>query len=182
MSLVNENSIFIDVGAHIGKYSLLLARRAKLVVAIEPDPISFSALKRAIMINKLRKIVALNIAVSDTDGQCFFYMHRWSVVSSIKVSQGSFKTILVKSMTLDSIAKTLKTRIDVIKIDVEGAEVEVIKGAKNLLTQHKPKLVMEVWEDNFNNVIDLLEGLGYKYEILEHYINERYYNILFYCE
>jgi FkbM family methyltransferase len=182
MSLVNENSIFIDVGAHIGKHSLLLARRAKLVVAIEPDPISFGALKRAIMINKLRKIVALNVAVSDTDGQCFFYMHRSSVASSIKVSQGSFKTIFVKCMTLDSIAKTLKLGVDVIKIDVEGAEVEVIKGAKNLLTQHKPKLIMEVWEDNFNNVIDLLEGLGYKYEILEHYINERYYNILFYCE
>jgi FkbM family methyltransferase len=180
MSLVNENSIFIDVGAHIGKYSLLLARRAKLVVAIEPDPISFSALKRAIMINKLRKkIVALNIAVSDTDGQCFFYMHRSTVASSIKVSQGSFKILVVKSMTLDSIAETLKLGVDVIKIDVEGAEVEVIKGAKNLLTQHKPKLIMEVWEDNFNNVIDLLEGLGYKYEILEHYINDGYYNILF---
>jgi hypothetical protein len=45
MSLANENSIFIYVGAHIGKYSLLLAGRTKLVVAIEPDSISFSALK-----------------------------------------------------------------------------------------------------------------------------------------
>jgi FkbM family methyltransferase len=136
------------------------------------------------MINKLRKIVALSIAVSDTDGQCFFYMQRWSVMSSIKVSQGSFKTIFVKSVTLDSIAETLKLGVDVIRIGVEGAEVEVIKGARNLLTHHKPKLVMEVWEDNFNNVIDLLEGLDYKYEIVKHYINERYYNkyIIFYCE
>jgi len=65
---VDENSIVIDVGAHIGIHTIHLAKRAKLVIAVEPEPRNYMLLKKNLKLNKLRNVLALPIALSDKDG------------------------------------------------------------------------------------------------------------------
>lgn len=60
---------FIDVEAHIGRYAILIAKRLKgVVIAIEPDPANFLALKKSVALNNLTNVILLNIAASDKNG------------------------------------------------------------------------------------------------------------------
>jgi hypothetical protein len=68
---------------------------------------------------------------------------------------------------------------DLLKYDVEGAELEVLMGAMNTLISYKPRLIIEVWDTNFKNIIAFLQKIGYKCEIIEQYTLEKYFNI--YC-
>lgn len=61
---VDENSVIVDVEAHIGIHTIHLAKRAKLVVAIEPEPRNYMLLKRNLKLNKVRNVLALPIALS----------------------------------------------------------------------------------------------------------------------
>jgi len=83
------------------------------------------------------------------------------------VSKDVISTIVVPCITLDDVSRELKTigigKVDVIKIDVEGAEIEVLKGAKNLLESDKPILIIEVLNDiNLLRVKNMLKRYGYK--------------------
>jgi len=183
LNQLSKGDVFIDIGAHIGKYSFLAAKKVGTngkVIAVEPNPIAFKALKSGIKENRLTNVIPLNIAVSNNNAIVQFYLSRWSVGSSMKVSEGSYNTIFVKSMTLDTLVSILKlNRVDFIKIDVEGAELEVLMGAINTLINYKPRLIIEVWDINFRNVMTFLQKIGYNCEVIERYALEKYSNI--YC-
>ena len=68
---------------------------------------------------------------------------------------------------------------DLLKYDVEGAELEVLMGAMNTLISYKPRLIIEVWDTNFKNIIAFLQKIGYNCEVIERYALEKYSNI--YC-
>ena len=69
MKNVRKNDVFLDVGAHIGIYTVKLARKVSKVIALEPEPKNYSFLRRNIFINGVNnKVIALPIAASDNDG------------------------------------------------------------------------------------------------------------------
>ena len=183
LNQLSKGDVFIDIGAHIGKYSFLSAKKVGAngkVIAVEPNPIAFKALKSGIKENRLANVIPLNIAVSNNNAIIQFYLFRSSVGSGMKVSEGSYNTIFVKSMTLDTLVNILKlNRVNFIKIDVEGAELEVLMGAMNTLINYKPQLIIEVWDINFKNVTAFLRKIGYNCEVIERYAREKYSNI--YC-
>jgi FkbM family methyltransferase len=78
--------VFIDVGAHIGRYSFPIAKLVGgggLVVAIEPDPLAFKALLMGMKLNNLRNVLALNIALGDNEGKAILCQKLVTATSSI---------------------------------------------------------------------------------------------------
>jgi len=160
-SIVPEGGVVLDVGANVGFYSLLAARKAAKVIAFEPLPENLSYLRRHIELNRLKECIqVIPSAASDHDGTGLF-----SLVPGNR-SEGSLSshgTLPVRTVRLDS----LGTVPDVIKIDVEGNEHEVLRGAiKTMRTYHPLVLVARHSGDSYCQ--DLLKELGYQVSEIAH--------------
>lgn len=158
--------IFIDVGAHVGRFSIISANKGSKVISIEPSKDNFIHLIKNIQLNKLQnKITAFNVGCSNKEG--FSNLHFVSGnegLSSLNKKERSIKEkIMVKK--LDNICKSLnldESSVDVIKIDVEGHELNVLKGALNLLKNSNPILIIEITDKNEEKLIkDFLEKIGF---------------------
>jgi FkbM family methyltransferase len=160
---LEEGDVFIDVGSHIGKYTIPAARlvgSSGLVISVEPHPENYAVLVENVMLNKLTNVIALNVAAWDRE--CYLRLFIGdSAGHSVKRNYGS-GYIVVRALPIDLIIKELNVRVvDFIKIDVEGAELEVLKGLSNTLKEFKPKLIIEVSEENKDKVFKFLENYGY---------------------
>jgi FkbM family methyltransferase len=173
---LRRGDVFLDLGAHIGKYSCIAAglvgERGR-VVAIEPHHGNFRALVRNLELNKIKNVVALNLAAYDQDGLVeLFEGANSSGRSSIKLNDG-VGSEMVRARALDGVPEVAGLeRIDLVKVDVEGAEWEAISGMKGILRAHKPRLLIEVWE--IAKMKPLLLEIGYtSFELDPH--NRGYY-------
>jgi FkbM family methyltransferase len=163
-----RDGVFIDIGANIGRYVIIVSKHLKSgsVIAIEPEKNNFEILKKNIGLNKLSNVILKNLACSDKVGKIYFYIDGFSSGGhSIKPKKG-FRKIYVKTSRVDRILAELKIkRVDLIKIDVEGAEAEVLKGAIKTLKKYHPKIIFEAWEDKKLKIVkDILDPLGYRIE------------------
>ena len=160
--------VFIDVGAHIGYYTMLVHKvGAEKIIAIEPDPRVFKILNRAIKANKLENIITINrAAYNKSNVTVELHLSTKSGLSSIFSSSHLTKTrggtASVKTITLDEVVRKLNLdKIDLVKIDVEGAEVYVLSGAQKVINQFRPLLLVEVLEANRKNVFEFLMAEKY---------------------
>ena len=161
-----RGEVFVDVGAHVGKYALSASKvigNEGLIVAIEAHPSNFILLEQNIKLNNFKNIVSFNLAAWYKRCKLKFLVGSTSANSnltrycyghgSIDVQAEKMDMLLVRDLDLK--------RVDWIKIDVEGAEYEVLLGLEETLSKHKPKLVIEVWSKNIENVRAFLNKLGY---------------------
>ncbi len=154
---VKPGDVVVDVGAHIGRYTLLAARAASRVVAVEPDPSNFSVLSTNIRINGFSNVVALPLALSRDPGRRQLYPAGGSNrgTSSLEPAcRGGIAIdwapapVDVDCETLDHLADSLALRsVDWLKIDVEGHEVAVLEGGQATLAKTK-HLILEVTQGN----------------------------------
>lgn len=150
-SVVQPDWVVFDVGAHIGFYTLLIAGIVDSsighVYAFEPNPGVFDILKRHIEINKLGHVTAVNIALGASIGQIEFFLgpSNNTGMASVLPRDSGKRNIVTSITTLDTFvsANNLR-RLDFIKIDVEGAEVDVLEGARNAIKSYLPRLMLEV--------------------------------------
>lgn len=177
----DDDRISIDIGANIGIYTLLLSHlypKCK-VISIEPSPTIFEKLKLNCQLNNLlpgSNLVLLNKAVSDKDGTWveFYEKHSMSTMSKEFLTSISSKIItnkddelhkeIVRTVTIDNLAETTNiNEISFLKIDVEGAEVLVLKGAINILTEKKVRnMIIEYHSfENYDYAVKLLDEIGY---------------------
>jgi FkbM family methyltransferase len=164
----NEGDTVIDVGAHIGLYTLIAAKRvgsSGKVIAIEPDPDNFKILKKNILLNQLSNVEALECAVYSTKEKLKLFL------PELEQGRTIFNTVMqdragtsnnfleVEANTLDNILNENNIqRVNWIKIDVEGAELEVLKGAVDTLSSNKNiTLVIEI--HGMENYIQMIEYL-----------------------
>jgi FkbM family methyltransferase len=163
-----SKGVFLDIGANVGKYSIILGKQLKengKVYSFEPEPSNIEGLKKNILLNEVTNVKIFPLACSNKKGLISFYLNEKNsgAHSLIKKSK---KEILINCDTLDNILKeqNLKEDINLIKIDVEGAEAEVLKGAINTLKKHHPKIIFEAWNEEYlENVKKVLKP--FKYEI-----------------
>ena len=165
---VKNGDVFIDVGAHVGKYALKIAKRypKSLVIAIEPGRLQFDALIDGIKKNKLRNIIPLNIAAWDEETELRLRVYTATGTSSVFDNLGYGRLLRVeevKARPLDAVIHELSiSHVDWVKIDVEGAELHVLRGFKNGIAKFKPKIIIEVSDFNRKEVFKFFKELNYK--------------------
>ena len=146
---VSEEMTVVDVGAHVGYYTLLasmgVGRRGR-VYAFEPNPKTFDTLLRNLDQNACTNVTALPYAVSNYDGEVSLYVHRSSCMHSLHPQDPTLPAISVRSLRLDSyFASCGWPKIDFIKMDIEGGESAALEGAEATIRRSKPALVVEFW-------------------------------------
>jgi FkbM family methyltransferase len=157
MSLhVAPNSIIYDVGAHIGSYSLVLGRKIQnsVIYSFEPNPETYARLAKNLTLMKAGgNIIPKNIALGSDIGRCKLYISSSSGMSSLHEEHAKAdglvvtSTVSVDCYTIDYLVDEGFIKApDVIKIDVEGHEYEVIKGAQNTIASNSPQIFLEPHE------------------------------------
>jgi FkbM family methyltransferase len=184
--LINEGETFIDVGANVGYYSLKIAKnyqnKAVKVIAIEAHPENFKALCNNISCNNLTTIKAINKAASDHQGIETIYERvdnknrirsdSYSLSDSFlsssngsSVARSGGKHLCIQCDTLDNILS--RNMVDVMKIDIEGAEVLALRGATNTLKRLR-KVIVEVHGNNLDKIKNILDDTHrFRVDILE---------------
>jgi FkbM family methyltransferase len=173
-----QGDIVVDIGAHIGRYTIIASKRVGIngkVVAIEAHPDNFEMLNRNIKLNRLTSVISLNYAVYSKETKIKLYVpgeeSGYSVYNTIMSNRAGTedKFVQVNANTLDYLLQLNQIReeqINWIKIDVEGAELEVLKGAQNVLSKSKDiALLIEVHgPDNYKPVLNFLNLYNFKIE------------------
>ncbi len=132
----SSERVFVDIGAHVGHYAVRLSRNYGKVIAIEPDPYNFEGLLKNLELNHVKNVRALNIAASSKRGTSILYST--GMGSRLDVVRVHKRVYNVQTDLLDNVVD----HADVVKIDTEGHELEVLKGAPRLIAQ-KPLFVIE---------------------------------------
>lgn len=138
-ALLKPDQTFIDIGGNKGDFSLLAAKitgSKGQVLTFEPEPENCHWFNESIQLNQYSNIRLFDIALSDSNGKAQLFLGEKSGWHSLVSSQGKTdnSTIEVEKRTLDSILNESNIqKVDVIKIDVEGAEMEVLLGAEDTL-------------------------------------------------
>ncbi len=177
---INPNKDAINIGANIGLYSNLLAQKLNFnnkVLAIEPTPGAFKMLKNNVLRNNNEnKIITFNGIATDKEGDYEINTVRgkeeYSSVGQLvhtSIKNEKAINIKVKGNTIDNLVELHKMNPGLIVIDVEGAELNVLKGAIETIKEFHPIIISELddkllLEQNSNSkeVIEFLETLNYK--------------------
>lgn len=147
-----------DLGAHAGLYSLIFARQARRVCAFEPLPRNISWLTRTFAWNRASNVMILPWAVSATTGMQGFEEGAHSSMGKLE-ERG---TVPVFAVSLADFIAHYGLRPGVMKIDVEGAEGDVLRGGFDFLRERKPALLLSVHgPDRRRECLTLLRELGY---------------------
>jgi FkbM family methyltransferase len=177
-----EGDVVVDIGANIGRYTIISSKRVGAngkVVAIEAHPGNFEMLKSNIKLNQLTNVTPLNYAVYSKETKIKLYlpevesgytMHH-SIMSNYVFTKYKDKTedkfVEVSANTLDYLLQLNEiTDVNWVKIDVEGAEFEVLKGASNVLSKSKDiALLIEVHGlDNHRPILEFVSSYNFKIE------------------
>lgn len=163
--MVKPGDVVFDVGAHFGYYTLLASKIVGpkgRVVAFEPSPGNLARLYRHIELNDRKNMTVLELAVSDHEGTARFETRTGSGVGHL-ADDGPLE---VKLTTLDSLRDLPLP--NVMKIDVEGAEVGVLTGAKSLLERARPIIFLSLHGDDLKaRCMEMLAKLGYSFQSIE---------------
>jgi FkbM family methyltransferase len=122
-----EAGVFVDIGAHIGKYAIAVAKglgEKGRVIAIEPEPNNFGLLKKNVLMNGLKNILCENVACCDRESETILYVHNTLSTCHSIFPFAESREIKARADRLDSILSRLGvTVVDLMKIDVENAEL-----------------------------------------------------------
>lgn len=137
--------VVLDVGAHLGCFVLSVARLVGPtghVYACEPMADNLANLRRTIAANNLTNVTVIEKAVGAAEGTTDIAVNPVSAAHSAVLREGA-ESVSVETTAIDQIVRDYRlTRVDFIKIDVEGMEADVLRGAAQTLRQHRPRLVM----------------------------------------
>lgn len=151
---------FLDIGANIGKYSIKLASKFEEVHAFEPTEETYGVLEHNIKTNGIYNVFLHRFAAWNEDTQLTFHLKNNPGGNSSEMTKNAIGTETVNAKRLDGMIESFGP-VDFVKIDVEGAELEVLQGMRAILEKWHPVLMVEVLEPNIFDVSCLLGGLGY---------------------
>lgn len=168
---------YIDIGANMGAFSIPIAKRFPnvKVVAVEPIPWLAKSIKDTAKLNGLNNIHVEECAISSTTVKeinipCTEDVHHTQTASLLNRKDYKklinkyvkVKKIKIKTKKLDSLLVDYKD-ISLIKIDVEGKELDVLKSGKKLLMKYKPMIIFEAWDvGRFTHTYNFLRKFKYK--------------------
>ena len=152
---------FVDVGAHVGLYTVAAAsRRNGRVLALEPNPSARAQLAVNVALNACTNVLVVPKAVGDAPGSALLHVPRTPDPSFSSLAAGRFAEgdpIDVEVTTVDAEVEAAGLRPSVVKIDVEGGELAVVGGMQRTLELHRPVLLVEVSEQSARELARRLE-------------------------
>lgn len=173
---LRPDSVVLDIGAYIGQYTLLAAKYAPVgrVVAFEPHPISYQRLQAHVACNRLGNVCILHQAAGQMPGRLPFALSEQAFDSGLVPSGWSGEKIEVEVAPVDEVVRQINLeRVDVMKVDVEGAEGQVLRGARETLARFHPLLIVEMdrhreqaFGDAPEDILGYLRNLGYAHYLL----------------
>lgn len=163
---VSAESVVWDIGANCGVMAFS-SSNAKQIVAVEADPFLCNLIQESASLNGV-PVILVSAAASSAQGLAEFTIatrgrasNHLTLAQGRSQSGGNRASMLVPTITLDSLLDSLLPPT-LIKIDVEGAEVDVLKGAKRLLTEYKPVVYLETASNTHPECENLLRSAGYE--------------------
>jgi FkbM family methyltransferase len=172
--LIQNGDTILDIGAHIGWYSINFAKRFPVskVYAFEPIEYTFEFLKRNIERNHLSNVIFLNFGLSSREEEKdLYYFKGGSAIASIEnlIPHQNVKKIKCRLRPLDAILAELEMKsVNFIKCDIEGAELFMLQGAQKTIDKFKPVILIELYEEWCNkcgysskDIIVFLTSMGY---------------------
>ena len=187
-----KNDTVVDIGAHLGRYALIsshLVGKEGKVITIEANPLVFEKLKKNLELNKVTNTICLNYAVYSEKTKIKLFVRKeestnteYSLRNTVMIDRGKLmakgsndaeRVLEVNADTLDNLLDLNDIKqesVNWIKIDVEGAELEVLKGATNILSKSKDiSLLIEIHnlgdgQTLYQPIIDLLDNYNFKKE------------------
>jgi FkbM family methyltransferase len=143
-------NVVLDVGANIGYYTLIFARGVGpegRVFAFEPEPGNFALLQENVAANGYRNVTLSRLAASDRAGRARLYLDPVNAGDCrIYDSRDNRPSVEIETVRLDDVFEASPERIDLIKMDIQGAEAAALRGMRRLLERHRQvRLVLEFW-------------------------------------
>ncbi len=171
---IEADSLVIDVGANVGfctNYFLKTIGSKGKVAAIEPEILNIKILrKRFAKVIKSEQLILFEKVVADTSGEYHLHIDEFNPGGHMIASEG----VPVKGITIDEIVSKIDLIPSLIKIDVEGHEEMVIKGAMKTLEKYHPVLFMEFHPrllsecgTDYTKFLEHIENIGYKFHIFQ---------------
>jgi FkbM family methyltransferase len=179
-SNLGPTDVFIDVGAHVGYFTLLASRRVGptgTVLSIEPNPFALKQLEQNVERSHLENVLVEHTACGESHDVVRLYLHSESNSSMASLFSGKDSgagAVEVPCTTLDRLCqKRGLHRVKLVKIDVEGAELFVLRGMKGIMREMRPTIVLELHPylleqvgTPIHDVLALLNDLDYTLEPL----------------
>lgn len=174
-SLCKKDATIIDVGTNIGKvlmnFSKLVGNNGK-VIGFEPDSFNHQKCKKNLALNPIHNVELFKLGLGNSDAELSMVVkdeHNRGMNRIVSQAAESEVSTTIKITTLDAVVKKLElTKIDLIKIDVEGFEFNVLSGAETTLQKFHPTLFIELDDANLlqhnssaQQLIQLLDGYNY---------------------
>jgi FkbM family methyltransferase len=160
------NGFAADVGANIGNHSLYFRKYYPKVFSFEPNPRTYKVL--SLNAELVDNIECFNVGLSDTARRAFLNINAGNVGGSHLSVDETYRSNTQQEIvleTLDGMAESFGGRLGLVKIDVEGHELAVLKGGKELLARDKPVILFEQQVENFSHgqstVYEYLKTIGY---------------------
>lgn len=177
--LLDVDEVFWDIGAHVGYFSLVAAITLKgtgQIVAFEPGSIAYARLAENVALNPFTNIRICRLAVSDGAGEAVLYLAGETADSSASLypqGQDQDRREVCRTVPLDQfLLEEGLRRPDLMKIDVEGAELAVLQGAAKMLAASQPLLLIEMEEKN-------LQAAGTTKGAIQHFLTAYGYRAAF---
>ncbi len=173
INILKNGQVCFDVGANVGYFTILGSRcvgSTGKVIALEPAMRNLAYLYQHVSLNKANNVTIISAACSDSESLAAFSSGKNCAEGHILSGTVSEPAIneyvsVVPTVTIDAVAERLRLQPDVLKIDVEGAELSVLKGALDTLRKSRPIILIEIHsEELLAACIAFLGPLGYEFE------------------
>jgi FkbM family methyltransferase len=160
-ALSSRPEAIIDIGANTGLFVLRAKQLcpAAQIIAYEPEPANYAALRETIQLNQLLGVVTIKAAVAPRDGTLDLYLHPRNIGAHSTVFHRSSRSVSVPAIAL---SKVLRDRCDLLKIDAEGGELPIIEALTDETGSRIARIVYETGSEEAPRLAALLSGLGFK--------------------
>lgn len=180
----SRNSVFWDIGSNIGYFPLYVAQSAKYVRAFEPEPDNYDVIEKNLRMNRFSNVEPHQMAISTEVGEAELFRSEsegsgiHSLANDERLSGDSYT---VETQTIDNLVEIYEVP-DFVKVDVEGAELKVLKGAQNSLKCYDIEWFIEVHSPRTGKRIDRIGQHNGDVESLYSELQNTGYNIYGYQE
>lgn len=164
-----ENVVVLDVGANIGEMVIDFSGHDNVsrVIAFEPNPECAATIEKSIALNGRKNVTLVRKAASNEIGTATFHLNPDAAVTSSLMNRHSGDSLTVATTTIDHECSDLNSP-SIMIIDVEGAELLVMKGARRFIQRNQPVIIFEHHDESKKHysLYEVRQALGERYEIM----------------